>query len=75
VSRGEIRQEEKAMTLRWWFRPIRCALCREPLPEDPVRVGRLLICSEQHADKYRFERALARTRCSLAGSGGAGCCK
>lgn len=63
------------MILRWWFRSDRCAFCREPLPEDAVKVGRSRFCSEKHAEKYRFERALARTRRSLGGSGGAGCCK
>lgn len=63
------------MNLRWWFGRNGCAFCRGPLPEDAVQVGRLLFCSEQHADKYRFERALARTRRSLGVSGGTGCCK
>jgi hypothetical protein len=63
------------MTLRGWFGSNRCAFCRGPLPEDAVKVGRRRFCSERHAEKYRFERALARTRRSLGGSGGAGCCK
>ncbi len=63
------------MTLRWWFRSDRCAFCRGPLPVDPVTVGRRRFCSERHAEKYRFERALARTRRSLGASGGGGCCK
>ncbi len=63
------------MTLRWWIGRNRCAFCLGPLPEDPVRVGRRRFCSERHAEKYRFERALAQTRRSLGGSGGASCCK
>ena len=63
------------MLLGWWFGSSRCAFCKGILPEGPVRVGRRRFCSEKHAEKYRFERALARTRRSLGGSGGAGCCK
>jgi len=63
------------MIARWWPGTNRCAFCRGPLPEDAVKVGRRRFCSERHAEKYRFERALARTRRSLGGSGGAGCCK
>lgn len=45
------------------------------MPEDPVKLGRRRFCSEKHAEKYRFKRALARTRRGLGASGGGGCCK
>jgi hypothetical protein len=45
------------------------------VPENAVLVGRRHFCSEKHAEKYRFERALARTRRGLGASGGGGCCK
>lgn len=63
------------MILRWWTGRRRCAFCREPLPAEAVRVGRRNFCSEKHADRYRFARALARTRRDLGGSGGGGCCQ
>ncbi len=63
------------MILRWWPGRRRCALCREPLLEDAVKVGRRRFCSEKHAEKYRFEQALARTRRGLGASGGGGCCR
>lgn len=62
------------MALSWWFGPKRCAFCRRPLPEDPVKLGRRRFCSEKHAEKYRFEQALARTRRGFGASGGGGCC-
>ncbi len=62
------------MALNLWFGRKRCGFCRGPLPEDPVKLGRRRFCSEKHADKYRFERALARTRRGLGASGGGGCC-
>jgi hypothetical protein len=61
--------------MRLWFGAKRCAFCRGPLPEDAVKVGRRRFCSERHAEKYRFERALARTRHGLYSAGGGGCCK
>lgn len=63
------------MALSWWFGTKRCAFCRGPLPEDPVKIGRRRFCSEKHAEKFRFEQALARTRRGLGASGGGGCCR
>ncbi len=63
------------MTLRWWIGRNPCAFCEGRLREDAVRVGRRRFCSDRHAEKYRIERALARTRRSLGASGGAGYCK
>ncbi len=62
------------MMVRWWPGANRCAFCRGPLPADPIRVGRRRFCSERHAEKYRFAKALARTRRDVGASGG-GCCR